>query len=164
MSRLVRLSRHPNPATLLTLNKQPRLVFTRCSLSVLTRERTTRYFQCHRSYIAQCWRMLCQQTVTPSAVNMLIIHPQGWLIGLQLHNFTHVNHPFSAHLELLVTISSQFQFNCYSNRQNVFRQRGRWRMEFSWQHRNADSRIVRVRRDWLRCDLTLAVARRKWYI
>lgn len=38
MSRLVRLSRHPNPATLLTLNKQPRLAFTRCSLPVLTRE------------------------------------------------------------------------------------------------------------------------------
>lgn len=49
MSRLVRLSRHPNPATLLTLDKQPRLAFTRCSLPILTREPTTRYFQCHRS-------------------------------------------------------------------------------------------------------------------
>lgn len=61
MSRLVRLSRHPNPATLLTLNKQPQLAFTRCSLPVLTRERTTRYFQCHRS-----WKSAMLTNVVPT--------------------------------------------------------------------------------------------------
>lgn len=40
---------------------------------------------------AKCWQILFQQTVIPSTINMLIIPPQCWLIGLQLRNSLSVN-------------------------------------------------------------------------